>query len=171
MSYQGFLNFYPANGSTGGNVVVPDSHTFFLDIFKDPAHQDERYSLVRLDQAGDVNKYCSKSVQMVLDPGDFMLWDSRVVHCSQGLDTSVPASVSMPGREMAPFARLVAYICMIPRCHITDPTVLQKRREMVFRGTTGPHRPDARLDERVQLEFSPGFCPPSESDARVWSLV
>ena len=88
------------------------------------------------------------------------------------MDDSVPASVSLPGRETAPFARLAAFICMIPRCNIADPKVKETRREMVKRGLTGTHRPDARLNERdTHNAILPRYHAPAESERAVWELV
>ena len=128
-SYQGLLNFFPATASTGSTVLVPGSHRRFSEVF-----QDERRSIknvrqgsvnyVKLTQAGDYDKYCTGAVQVEMQPGDLLLWDSRTIHCAQGVDMNAGRDEAMgfpetPERTKARvLARLVSYLCMVPRSHL-----------------------------------------------------
>mmetsp|Transcript_34941 Transcript_34941/g.48629 ORF Transcript_34941/g.48629 Transcript_34941/m.48629 type:complete len:120 (+) Transcript_34941:1022-1381(+) len=82
------------------------------------------------------------------------MWDSRVIHCAQGIDYSAGESKALPGRENEPLARLVAYITMIPREHMTKKrkhkgakklpskaNIMKARRYYVEHRLTSGHNP------------------------------
>ena len=172
-TYQAVLNLKDATAATGATVLVPGSHHRFEEVFKD-AHRsskDVRQSsvdYVTLGHAGDYEKYCSGAVQAVLRPGDLLVWDSRVIHCAQGCDWA--AEDAMPGAT-EPLARLVAYICMIPRAHLRQHAGSAKaRREYVLSGRTSGHNPavPARVDEERSADSV--YTPPPP-DHPCWCLV
>jgi len=87
-----------------------------------------------------LQEYCQEAVQTVLQAGDLLLWDSRLVHCSQGVDTTVPPEVALPGRETAVLSRLVAYVCMIPKTHVPEASA-RLRAQWVREGSATCHHP------------------------------
>lgn len=85
----------------------------------------------------DYEKYCSTAVQVVLKPGDFLVWDSRTIHCSQGIAEGASASEVLPSREDDILARLVAYVCMIPRERLYKTKMPRIRRMYVTKVSSG----------------------------------
>eukprot|EP00054_Salpingoeca_dolichothecata_P037859 m.12085 g.12085 ORF g.12085 m.12085 type:complete len:326 (+) comp7955_c0_seq1:135-1112(+) len=166
-SYQGLLNFFPSNSLTGGNVVVPDSVQYFTELFEGKTLPPTKSSYT-LDEE-QVEKYCSKVCQSPCGPGDFVVWDSRTVHCSQGINLSHPAKEILPGREKEPIIRLVSYICMIPRSHL-DETAVQRRKKYVMEGRTSTHDPKVPVSKRDNVPPANNFTPPPE-DSPIWKLV
>lgn len=176
-TYQGILNYFPASAATGSTVLVPGSHARFEEVF-----QDERRSVkiirqstvdfVKLTQPGDYAKYCSTAEQVELGPGDLLLWDSRVIHCAQGVDLSASETEIMgDGREGMPLARLAAYICMVPRSH------MRRRKECaaarvayVKRGLTSGHDPVLPPPPTNFSNASSDYQPPEATSDR-WKLV
>ena len=109
-SYQGLLNLLPTTKETGGNVLVSESHKYFPQHYTQGetvggvagAGADEDN-----DDGVDVSKFYNQRLQEIngddwleidpndkvllqpekvvmclLQPGDLLLWDSRLVHCS-----------------------------------------------------------------------------------------
>lgn len=170
---QGLLNFFPANAACGSTVVLPGSH---LDFAKNCAGKPSRGSFVRLFGAG-VEAYCrDRAVQVLLGPGDVLIWDSRVVHCSSGADITANVRAALPGREKEPLARLVAYIAMMPRERLA-PTqagrerLLEQRRRAVLRGQGSGHDPRRlRAGAGAGAEGQGAHKPPAADDP-LWKLV
>lgn len=82
------------------------------------------------DLFGNLNM---KMEKICLDEGDFIMWDSRTVHCNS------PASKrDILSPELR---RLVCYICMMPSDLVSDETVIWKRIEGVKKCTTTNHWP------------------------------
>uniref|UniRef100_A0A7S1CK18 Uncharacterized protein n=1 Tax=Bicosoecida sp. CB-2014 TaxID=1486930 RepID=A0A7S1CK18_9STRA len=173
--WQGLLNYFPATGATGSTVVVVGSHRdAFTRVFRSPHRKKSRGAFVMLNRPGDYEEFCADAVQVTLDAGDFMLWDSRVVHCNQGVDPrdtpeAGAASLALPGRETHPLARLVAYVSMAPRDRLTDKQSAM-RRAMVEAGMTGTHQPIVTaLKSRESATSKRYACPPATSP--IWGLV
>ena len=119
-SIQGLLNFGASGPDAGGLVVVPGSHRIQRDFFV------KRGLLPRLDPKNNWYLFSEEEKQdpafagaMVVEgqPGDAMIWDSRLFHCN-----TVPS---------APSVRAVAYVCMIPRGHV--PIDVREKRRLAFR--------------------------------------
>lgn len=182
--YQGVLNLLPTNAHTGSTVVCPGSHHKFAKIFAPPKNKGPhakgraagRGDFVMLSKPGDYERWCTGAVQVNLRPGEFLVWDSRIVHCNQGVDpTAAPWDVLPDGREREPIARLVAYICMMPRSKI-PADALAKRVEFARKGVTTGHHPGLRgrrgadAEARRQKPPAHGFKAPKKHDKR-WDLV
>ena len=192
-TFQGLLSFYGATAASGGTVLVPGSHLRFAEPFRDAhaaarEHPSEGY--VALDKPGDHARYCAAgmAVQVLLEPGDALLWDSRTVHCNQGLDRRAGPEAARAARVAAPaeppmLCRLVAFVCMLPRSALEeacarDPGLRERRRRYVREGHTGPHHP-LLLSEPVpgfwgyvdQPQPPGAYTPPPVADAALWALV
>lgn len=190
VSYQGVLNLLPATAATGSTVLVPGSHKHFERICRDerrtikPVRQGT-VSYVKVTLPSDA-EYCRGAVQVEMNAGDLVLWDSRTVHCAQGVDlgageaAAVPAAV-MPGATPADtmLARLVAYICMVPRAQLRKVKGGREiREEYVKRGMTSGHNPlvtSLGHDPAVTAVGAPAqqpvpHAPPPAGDPR-WELV
>lgn len=123
---QGILNLLSADETTGGLMVIPDSHHRFHELLsvwtksgnnaKIPVYHEilqEGYGLLIHAQ-----------------PGDLLLWDSRTVHCNS------PSFVDPPplnNGEIPTLLRMVSYICMTPLAFADNPDQLIERRLHAFR--------------------------------------
>jgi hypothetical protein len=133
------------------------THLLFRDMFT-TRERDRVKQLIMLNGPDDFEAYCSNAVQVNMRAGDFLLWDSRTVHCNQGPDTSTFRSAQQAlgeARAAEPIIRLVAYICMIPRSLYTasrEPDDPEKRRTCVERGFTATHDPVvSRMTDYLRL--------------------
>eukprot|EP00755_Sulcionema_specki_P002931 Sspe_Gene.119435::Locus_115298_Transcript_1_1_Confidence_1.000_Length_1022::g.119435::m.119435 len=163
--YQGYLNFFTATPETGGTVLVPGSHK--MDHHNGTPDTDDYVSLPGPP---------AKPVQVVLERGDVLLWDSNTVHCNQGVDTSAPPDAVFPGRRPShPLIRLVAFVSFLPRSLI-PPEASKVRRHYVSQGYTGTHHPARPGPESPDPSFwgwykgRRPYCPPAEG-SWVWSMV
>jgi len=146
------MNFYPSGPDDGGFVVVPKSANLINASFEKYDDMASKRSLdyVRMfpddlfwtEAARDVqrdasNKYDYLPVKMVLEPGDFLLWDSRSIHCNH------PATrPSSDPNAKTHLKRLVAYICMTPASSAQDIDTVVKYRMHAFQyGITTTHWP------------------------------
>jgi hypothetical protein len=88
---------------------------------------------------------------LLLNPGDFVLWDSRTIHCSH--PPSVPSFACLPPQ----LVRAATLVTMMPTSW-ANSDVLQKRKDAVQRQRTLSHWDNrvaplgAEYDEEVHLE-------------------
>lgn len=172
-SYQGVLNLYPADGLSGSTVLVPGSHRRFAEVCA--AHPEARGSFVKLavDRAPD-RDLVAAAIQTVLEPGDLLVWDSRVVHCNQGpcLQRCKAAgdTAALRGeRAQAPLSRLVAYIAMMPASRLS-PSLASARRACVLEGRSSGHDASYVPQGGVRARADPRHRPPAPDDP-LWQLV
>ena len=182
-TYQGLLTFYPCNRATGGTVLVPESHKRFASIFSGQngnAREPASEGFVALNKPGDRENFCAGAVQVSLQSGDLLLWDSRTVHCNQGLLRAAGPRAAMPGRESELLSRLVAFVCMIPRLAVEaaaleDPDLHARRRRYVIEGHTGPHHPALLPDPELPFWGTTmpehACAPPPPSNTAAWALI
>ena len=79
----------------------------------------------------------------------------------------------MPGREDQALARLVAYVCMIPRDQLTKEE-LELRRKFVLEGWTSSHMPKVQIVKTrmdTQRGFAHKYKPITKKDKVAWALV
>mmetsp|Transcript_5345 Transcript_5345/g.9582 ORF Transcript_5345/g.9582 Transcript_5345/m.9582 type:complete len:354 (-) Transcript_5345:115-1176(-) len=177
-SYQAILNFYPATASTGSTVLVLGSHKEFKGVFKGERYikrvRQNTVDYVKVTRPEDYGKYLTRARQAVLKPGDLLMWDSRVIHCAQGIDYNAGVSAVMPGRESEPLARLVSYITMVPRDHSSHRKVNKRkvkaaRRRYVENGLTSGHNPV--LTVPLKTSIKPETYKVPDKDSPIWDLV
>lgn len=128
--------------STGGLVVVPESHKHFLEL---------ESCAGRSRSGGDfVSVSISHSLFEKLTPrlvkckaGDLVVWDSRCIHCN------TPALVDKEPPNQPALLRVVAYVCMspislfkpVPYAFETIEEYRQLRERYVREGVTCTHWP------------------------------
>ena len=89
-SYQSIVNILPTNSMTGGNVVVEGSHLLFPKYYTSikSHYYDKKLNEVAGDDWLEIN---AKDTHVLneerilccnLLPGDMLIWNSRLVHCS-----------------------------------------------------------------------------------------
>jgi len=132
---QGLLNVYPSGPHDGGLVVVPGSHLKFDGWFRDKLISTGKSDFVPLSKMNMRDLWGAQPVKICLEPGDFVLWDSRTSHCNH------PAQL-IPGNYPKRLRRLVAYVCMTPSQKAANLKLLRTQREEAFQtGTTLNHWP------------------------------
>jgi len=156
-SVQGLLNMYESGPQDGGLVVWPRSHSQFDAIFA-------KYTDLCSKNARDFVRFFSKHhmwkeelsdpsffpIKICLNAGDFVMWDSRTIHCNQ------PASIvsDLTKTPIKRLRRLVAYICMTPCRMVTDPKVLEYRVIASRNGLGTTHWPH-EFNEKYLLQDPP----------------
>ena len=118
------LSLTKATDETGGLVVVPHSHLHFEHLSKLEVHKER--GRLHLDNADAffaipaVEHSCGPIV-VPLKRGDFVIWDSRTVHCNTHPISEPPADV-LNGDQLL---RICAYISMSPKggCLLDGPTL------------------------------------------------
>uniref|UniRef100_A0A7S3NKM9 RanBP2-type domain-containing protein n=1 Tax=Aureoumbra lagunensis TaxID=44058 RepID=A0A7S3NKM9_9STRA len=181
LGYQGLVQISDtATDETGSLVVIPGSHKDFRANCERGNKLLNRGSFVRLSTPADL-AYCDQhAVQCApLYPGDIVVWDSRVVHCSASVCRNLPSTHSLRGgrtffsskfsdNEISPpmLARLVAYVAMMPRSHVSS-RVATNRRNAVLQGYgSGWNSLIVRRSPAPPKNFSPPHF-----DHPLWSLV
>ena len=123
---QGAVSLMPSSPATGGNILIPGSHSWFPDI---PVRYGERLERVPvwLDHfrfpADDPRLQDTPPVMCHMEAGDMMLWDSRTVHCSSpGLEPAPPSDPTAPS-----LIRAASLVCMMPKAGASDELIAQRR--------------------------------------------
>jgi hypothetical protein len=105
---QGFVSLTDNDESTGGLVIVPDSHERFVDL----------QFLVNEERLwGDFVRIPTELTEQIhprlvkCKAGDLVVWDSRCIHCNTPALVDHQDEKSAAARELL---RAVAYICMSP---------------------------------------------------------
>jgi len=134
---QGLLNLLPGGVDDGGLVVIPKSHLIFNDIFRNHQFASGK-DFVRLSHKNIPelwNANC-KPTKLIVAPGDFVMWDSRTVHCNH------PALILEKKPNPPVLRRLVAYVCMTPKRFAKKLKPLRLERVNAFqRAITSSHWP------------------------------
>jgi len=150
---QGAVTLMPSSPSTGGNILIPQSHRWFSDI---PQTYAERLARLPtwLDHfrfpVDDPRLATTPPVMCHMEAGDMMLWDSRTVHCSSpGLEP--PLAVS--NDTASSLIRAVSLVCMMPRS-LADEGVIAKRRAAVATRTSTTNWSDRffSTDDYVEMQ-------------------
>jgi len=128
---QGMLPMYPVTPGVGGTVLVPRSHLQqenLLKLYPHWAKVEKDYCV--LDKGIRKDPLQNQAVLIPLEPGDLLLWDSRLVHAGSVGACSDPSEL----------ARGSLCVCMGPRERASQE-VLQKRREALDEGWGFSHWP------------------------------
>jgi len=139
---QGLLNFLPSGPKDGGFVVVPRTHFVFDHIFatRKGLTSDDDNDFVRITKKGMVPEIWSDPqyypIKLCIDPGDFVLWDSRTAHCNH------PVAPRDWAHSTPELRRLVSYVCMTPLRLANNRKQLLENRLYGFKnGLTTSHWP------------------------------
>eukprot|EP01116_Phalansterium_solitarium_P004776 TRINITY_DN158_c0_g1_i2.p1 TRINITY_DN158_c0_g1~~TRINITY_DN158_c0_g1_i2.p1 ORF type:complete len:356 (+),score=38.99 TRINITY_DN158_c0_g1_i2:115-1182(+) len=135
---QGLLNIYPSGESDGGLALWPRSQKAFEKYWDHADTISEiDYSLLPKHHPiwqTEIQELGLSPVKLCMEPGDFVVWDSRTIHCNT---PSHRSTTERPWR----LDRLVSYICMTPAKLMHDPDVIEQRIQAHFRGITCNHWP------------------------------
>jgi len=157
---QGFLNFYASGETDGGLVVVPKSHTVFNKIFENRPKWKDRGDFVPLYGErsvwdSEVKAAKLSAIKVCAQPGDFVLWDSRVIHCNAPATTTRP--LPSDGTILEP-RRIVAYVCMTPKSRVKH-RVISERIEAYKQGQTTSHWPEDCVTQNARKNKSEEYVP------------
>jgi len=153
---QGMLPLYPVTPEVGGTMVVPGSH---LDQDKLRSRYPG-WSKHGRDYCVLINKdpLQGSEVLIPLQPGDILLWDSRLAHCGR----------VGSGDTSSELSRASLCVCMGPRSHASSE-VLSRRRCALKEGWSFNHCPwEATVKKRQDL--SKNYYHPKLSEDQ-WELV
>jgi len=123
---QGILNLLPANETTGGLMVIPDSHRRFHElrsIWKKTGNNSKIPTYHEILQEG-------YGLLIHAQPGDLLLWDSRTVHCSS--PSFVTPTLTLNNNQPPELLRMISYICMTPLALAENPEELIQQRLHAF---------------------------------------
>lgn len=156
---QGLVNLLPVTPKTGGNVLVQKSHEHFPLHYTDNVNSSLCHAFYhdRLEEIGnddwmeiDPNDIDvlrpDRILACLLGPGDMLLWDSRVVHCSypgKNDEKDVPQHSGVSDyKSLVESAhgliRAGVLVSMMARKQVDD-SVLQERRHAVDQCQTLTH--------------------------------
>lgn len=119
-SIQGLVNLLPVNEKTGGNVLVRKSHLYFphhycpnhehtksddsknapLLFYKDRLKEIDGDDWLEIDPYDEELLDPENVIACMLKPGDVLVWDSRLVHCSYP-GTANDTNVELSKKEFA----------------------------------------------------------------------
>ncbi|CAG8129126.1 unnamed protein product [Penicillium salamii] len=159
---QGLLNYAPNGPNDGGLMLMKGSSKLFDEFFKHKResfdHEDApppeiKYMDLFLFSEKDVNWFKEQGCELIkvnMEPGDFVLWDSRTMHYA-----------CLPEGDQI---RHVQYICMTPRRFAT-PEALELKKQCFenFVGTT--HWPHCNIRPTTEKPMRNGeVCPKDRSE-------
>lgn len=172
IGFQGLFTIFGADERTGSLVVVPKSQDDYR-VNCERGGKVARGNFTRLSHASDKLYCASRAVQVApLGPGDVVVWDSRVVHCSAGCDADADPDALLRARHVSSqptLARLVAYVANAPKASV-DETTRTKRVAAVLSGTGGGAFSTHDASNLKAGPKQPGHTPPPPSSPR-WALV
>ena len=138
----------PVSESTGGLVLVDRSHrTVFprlADQYEDALKANRRLGIHDYFELGADDAAYADPICCRLDPGDQIIWDSRVAHASH--------PPSEPAADPHALVRLCAYVCMAPPS--ADEAVQSARQEAFDDGQTTTHWPTKVVTTDVHESFA-----------------
>jgi len=144
MVLQGLVTLKDATASTGGLVVIPQSHMHHSDLCERLRHPVDFVPV----PPGDPVLAAPKRL-VTARAGDLVLWDSRTVHCNEpGPPSRVQAA---SGDDVL---RAVSYVCMTPVSK-APYAVISRRQEAFESNVSSTHWPH---------DFQPS-CGPSTTSA------
>ena len=138
----------PVSESTGGLVLVDRSHrTVFprlADQYEDALKANRRLGIHDYFELGADDAAYADPICCRLDPGDQIIWDSRVAHASH--------PPSRPPADPTSLVRLCAYVCMAPPS--PDEAIQRARRAAFDDGQTTTHWPTKVVTTDVYESFA-----------------
>jgi hypothetical protein len=151
---QGFLNFFESGVDDGGLVVVPGSHLLFNHVFNARPHLLNKGDFISVssDESlwnGEIKTAGLSPIKVCCGPGDFVLWDSRTIHCNSPASTLRP--IPTDGTILPP-RRVVAYICMTPASRLNDH-LRGIRKQAFYNGDTTSHWPEKEFEPMSRAAF------------------
>ncbi|GMH94664.1 hypothetical protein TrVE_jg1993 [Triparma verrucosa] len=155
---QGLVNLVDGGVTTGGNVLISTSHKDFPQHYREnplyasrlaDLNGDDWLEVVSADPILSRYEAEEKIVRLELERGDVLLWDSRVVHCSNSSETDE--------EEVDRIERAAVLVSMMPEDQVSE-NCRKVRRAAVDAGRTGSHWVDkvavlgAEREEEAALE-------------------
>ena len=81
------MPLFPVTPNVGGTILVPNSHLEFENLLElYPKWKDSKNDFCSLGSLS--SSLTEKGVLIPMEPGDLLLWDSRLVHASDVGDCS-----------------------------------------------------------------------------------
>jgi hypothetical protein len=128
---QGLINLYDATDSSGGLCVVPGTHRLHEKNFENGQDIESVDVFLRMLRS-------EKAILLGCKAGDFIVWDSRTIHCN------TPALKNAEAEENNNSAwdliRMVGYVCMTP-ASFASPEMIKKRLDLFKQSASTNHCP------------------------------
>jgi len=164
---QGLVNLLPVTPTTGGNVLVSKSHLYFphhytssssssssssshchhdcSDFYETRLQELNGDDWLEIDPNDTLLLQPENVVSCLLHPGDLLLWDSRVVHCSypgrNQPDDDDDDDGTCCDTKKHNLIRAATLVSMMPSQTIPPP-ILQLRKDATFQYRTLTHWSD-----------------------------
>ncbi|RDW87855.1 hypothetical protein BP5796_03549 [Coleophoma crateriformis] len=158
---QGLLNYAPNGPKDGGLILMKGSSKLFDDFFardRDPYdHEDApppemKFMDLFLFSQADTKWFTDRGCELIkinMEPGDFVLWDSRTMHYA-----------CLPEADQI---RQVQYICMTPRS-MAPPDQLKIKAECFEKRIGTTHWPHCNINPSGPPMRDGKICPHNRSD-------
>jgi hypothetical protein len=130
---QGVVLYTDANEHTGGLCVIPGSHLVHSELCARTEAAAVMMDYVEVLASDEVMTL--PKVLLCVRAGDFIVWDSRTVHCNTPALSQPPNGLHSDG-ELPPspsLLRLASYVCMLPRSHASGVVLAQRQQAFVNR--------------------------------------
>lgn len=125
---QAIIALTPSGEERGGTALLPRSHVEYASVLKrNSAPKRRGWQFFNVDDRDPVFKRCPPPVQPLLNAGDMLLWDSRLVH-------------KVPSAKNERKERVVAYVCMTPR-KFASRSCIRRRRDAYMKQESSTHWP------------------------------
>lgn len=115
-SVQGLVSLCDNRETDGGLVLIPGSHKLHQEFFKKIGKNNESADWYKFSDEEKKDPIFKDFVKVCGKAGDFMMWDSRTLHCN-----TVPTSQNI---------RACVYICQIPKSKVPKKT--REKRESIW---------------------------------------
>lgn len=120
---QGFVSLTDQNETTGGLIVFPRTHQRFVQLQALGRRPRDFIMIPETHPILDRGQAIGKLIQC--QAGDFVVWDSRLVHCNS---PSIIPTEHDPQKPVE-LLRIVAYVSMSPTTFIRGQTVDHFRKQ------------------------------------------
>jgi len=118
----------------------------FIQLFRDKSLWD-----------GEIKAAKLHPIKVCAAPGDFILWDSRTIHCN--CPATEPRDLPVDGSLLPP-RRLVAYVCMTPKSRINHRQT-EERITAYKQGLTTSHWPEDCFTAPKRRNHQEVYVPPT----------
>jgi len=127
-SVQGLVNLQDCRENDGGLVLIPGSHKAHQEVFKKIGKADLKEDWYKFSEEEKANDIFKNSVKICGKAGDFMMWDSRTLHCN-----TVPTSQNV---------RACVYVCQIPKKKVPEKSLKKRKAAWIAKRCSNHHPGD-----------------------------
>jgi len=127
-SVQGLLNLKDCAENDGGLILIPESHKHHGEVFKRLGLEGVKDDWHKFSEDQKKDAVFTNYVKICGKAGDFMMWDSRTLHCN-----TVPTSQNV---------RACVYVCQIPKIKVPEKALKKRKTAWLAKRCSGHHPGD-----------------------------